>query len=417
MAPPASAPAVPSSPPPRALSKGELVAMVASLMALNALAIDVMLPALRAIATELLVVDANDQQKVVLAYVLGFGAPQLLWGPLADRFGRRRTVMVSLVGYSLMGFGAVVATTFDQLLMMRFAQGMFAAGGRVVAVAVVRDMYAGRGMAGIMSLVMTVFMVVPITAPMIGQAILLFAPWEGLFVVLGGVGLALLIWIATRLRETLPPADRTPLDVRGIAGAYWAIVRTRASLGYVLAGGVVFSALFSYIASSEQIFREVFGVGDTFVFWFAGVAVVLSGANFANSRLVQRFGMRRLSHSALVGFTLLAALLWALMALVGEQLWVFFPLFALLFGLFGLLGANFNALAMEPLGRVAGTASAAYGFATTTGAAAIGGAIGNAYDGTTLPMLAGFTGVGLSCLVIVAVTERGRLFTDPPDDG
>lgn len=408
--PPAAAPLDDSHP---RTSAPELVAIVASLMALNAFAIDVMLPALRLIATDFAVLDPNDQQQVILAYVLGFGTPQLVWGPLADRFGRRPIIFVALVGYTAMGFLALAAGSFFQLLVMRFAQGVFAAGCRVVAVAVVRDVYAGRGMARIMSLVMTVFMVVPITSPMIGQAVLLVAPWEALFVVLGGVGLAMFAWTYLRLHETLPAERRTTLDLRGIAGSYLAVLRSRVTLGYMLASGVVFASLFAYLAASEQVFREVFGVGDTFVFWFAGVAVALSGANFLNSRLVKRFGMRRLSHTALVGFTVLSAVLLAAMAWVGEELWLFFPLFAIVFALFGLLGANFNALAMEPLGKVAGTASAAYGFATTTVSAIIGGAIGDAYDGSTLPLLAGFTGLGLTCLLIVTITERGRLFVDP----
>jgi len=390
--------------------------MIASLMALNALAIDIMLPALRQIATDFVVSDPNDQQLVILAYVLGFGAPQLVWGPLADRFGRRAVVFVALLGYSIMGFGAFAAESFHQLLAMRFIQGVFAAGCRVVAVAVVRDVYKGRGMAQVMSLVMTVFMVVPITSPMVGQAVLYFAQWEMVFGVLGSVGLALLAWTFFRLEETLPSEQRTQLDVRGIFGGYLAILRSRTSLGYMLAGGVIFGSLFSYIAVSEQLFREVFGITDTFAFWFAGVAIMLTAASYMNSRLVRRFGMRRLSHMALVGFTTLAALLLVLMRVVGEEIWLFFPIFASTFGLFGLLGANFNALAMEPLGKSAGSASAAYGFVTTTGAAAIGGAIANTYDGTTTPLLLGFTGLGLTCLSIIAITERGRLFVDPPEE-
>lgn len=398
-------------------SAPEIVALVASLMALNALAIDIMLPALGAIAGDFGVASANDQQLVVVAYVLGFGAPQLVWGPLSDRFGRRPIIFASVIGYGLTGLASIWVGSFHALLVMRFAQGIFAAGCRVVAVAVVRDLYVGRGMARIMSLVMTVFMVVPVTSPMLGQAVLLVAPWEAIFGVLALAGLTMLLWTALRLDETLPPERRTRSRAIETLRAYREVLKTRTTLGYMTASGVLFAALFSFLSASEQIFREVFGKADSFVFWFAGVALVLSGTNFANSRLVKRFGMRRLSHGALVGFTVMSLLLLAIMSAVGERFAIFYPLFAVTFALFGLIGANFNSLAMEPLGRIAGTASAAYGFATTTVSGLIGGLIGRAYDGTTRPLLLGYVALGVLCLGVVTVTERGRLFREPPAEG
>ena len=395
--------------PPR-VSSGELVAIVASLMALNALAIDVMLPALGAIARDFSVAHPNDQQLVVVAYILGFGVPQLVWGPLSDRFGRRPIIFVSLIGYSLTGLLTVAAGSFEVLLAMRFLQGVFAAGCRVVSVAVVRDRYAGQGMARIMSLVLTVFMVVPITAPMLGQAVLYVAPWEAIFVVLASAGLAMTGWTFVRLRETRLPEERTAFSVRAIAASYREVLRSRVTFGYMLASGILFAALFSFISACEQIFREVFDQGETFALWFAGVALALSAANFANARLVRRFGMRRLSQGALIAFTLLSVALLGVMHVFGERLALFYPMFALIFALFGLIGANFSALAMEPLGRIAGTASAAYGFATSTISGLIGGLIARAYDGTTRPLLLGYAVLGSVCFVLVMITERGRLF-------
>ena len=386
----------------------EFVAIVASLMALNALAIDVMLPALGAIGRDLGVRDANDAQLVVVVYVLGFGGPQLIWGPIADRFGRRPVLFASLIGYFLAGLACVMTGNFQQLLVARFVHGVFASGARVVATTVVRDVYAGRGMARIMSLVMTVFMVVPIMAPMIGQGILLVAPWRWTFAVLCTAGLVVFVWTYLRLDETLATGDRSALSLRATLGAYLAVLRTRVTFGYMVASGILFGALFAFLSSSQQIFAEVFGQVETFAFWFAGVALIMSGANFMNSRLVGRFGMRRLSHAALVGFILSSATLALLMRTVGEELWLFFPLFAMTFAFFGLIGANFNAMAMEPLGRIAGTASSAYGFATTTASGILGGLIGRTYDGTTTPLLLGFVGLGVSALLVVALTERGR---------
>jgi len=396
------------------LGTGERIALLAALMALNALAIDMMLPALGAIAGDLGVLDANDQQLVVIAYVLGFGVPQLVWGPLSDAYGRRSVILVALAGYSLMAFVTVALNDFRLLLAMRFLQGVFAAGCRVIAVAVVRDMFKGARMAKTMSFIMTVFMIIPITAPAMGQGVLLLGPWRAIFVVLGALGAFVAGWVLIRLPETHPVEQRAPLQLGETMRAYGEVLKNRVSLGYTLGAGVAFGALFAFISSSEQIFREVFGQGETFVLWFAGVAGAMAVVSLMNATLVERIGMRRLSHGAVVGFTVLAGVLLAVTLLHGDHLASFYPLFVLVFALFGLIGANFNALAMEPLSRVAGVGSASYGFATTTLAGFIGGAIGRAYNGTTVPLVGGFFLLGLATIVIVAVTERGRLFAADP---
>ena len=389
----------------------EFVAFVAGLMALNALAIDIMLPAMGDIAAALGAADANDRQLIVVAYVLGFGFPQLIAGPLADRFGRRPVLFVSLIGYAAMGMGCMFAREFDTLLVLRFLQGVFASGCRVVAASLVRDIYAGRGMARIMSLVMTVFMVVPILAPSIGQLVLFVAPWEWTFgvLVLGGTGM--LAWALLRLKETLPPERKARLSVGGVIGNYRTVVMTPVTLGYMLASGVIFGALFTFIASSEQIFTGPFKTGETFPLWFSGIAIAMSVATYSNSRLVERIGMRRLSHGALIGFILFSLLTLLAVSFIAETLWLFFPLFLMTFACFGLIGANFTSLAMEPVGHIAGTAAAVHGFATTTIAGSIGGAIAAQYDGSTAPILVGYLALGVATLAIVLVTEKGRLFS------
>ncbi|MEO1101407.1 MAG: multidrug effflux MFS transporter, partial [Pseudomonadota bacterium] len=366
------------------VSTGEFVVIIAGLMALNALAIDVMLPALDDIAASLGVAEGNDQQLIIYAYILGFGAPQLVFGPLSDRYGRRPILFVSLIGYTLAGIACMFVSSFETLLAARFVQGVFASGCRVVSVSVVRDVFEGRGMAKIMSLVMTIFMVVPILAPSIGQLVLFVAPWEWTFGILSIASLILLVWCYFRLAETLPEEARRPLSLRSSTSAYMEVIRTRVTFGYMVASGLIFGSLFAFIGAAEQIFTEVFQQEETFVLWFAGIALTLSVANFTNSRLVERFGMRRLSHSALVGFCILSLTLMLSLRIFGEHLALFFPLFAMIFACFGLIGSNFNALAMEPLGKIAGTASAAYGFATTTLSSLIGWMIGSRYDGSAI---------------------------------
>ncbi|MEQ9504749.1 MAG: multidrug effflux MFS transporter [Hyphomonas sp.] len=401
---------------PAGLRKTELVAMIAGLMTLNAMAIDIMLPALSQIAaaTGLTTTEGaidNRQQLIIFAYVLGFGAPQLIWGPVTDRFGRRAPLFVGLIGYIIVSLAVVLIHDFSILLVARFLQGLCSSGARIVASAVVRDTFAGRAMASFMSLVMTIFMIVPIIAPSIGQLILTFAPWEGIFIWLAIWGAIMLAWTWLRLPETLPAAARRPLNMRSVFGAYLSVLRTPVSLGYMCASGIVFGALFAFIASSEQVFRQVFGMGDTFAYWFAGIAGVMAIANFTNSRLVEKVGMRRISHLALIVFTLISGGLAITTMQMGENFVLFFPLFAIGFGCFGLMGSNFSALAMEPLGKIAGTASAAYGFATTLASAFIGAYIGSHFDGTTVPLMTGFACLGIAALVVVLITEKGKLFS------
>lgn len=393
-----------------------MIIMVAALMALNALAIDIMLPALSEIASAIGLTgsspeDANRQQLIIFAYILGFGAPQLFWGPISDRFGRRVPLFVGLIGYSATAVLCITLRDFHALLAARFLQGVFASGARLVAVSVVRDLYAGRRMAGFMSLVMTIFMIIPMIAPAIGQVILFVAPWQWIFVVLALFGLFLLVWTWMRLPETLPEDARKPLNLASAFGSYLEVGRSRVTFGYMCASGIIFGALFSFIGSSEQVFRDVFGQEETFAFWFAGIAAALAGANFFNSRFVERVGMRRLSHGAMVFFILMSSALALRTWLFGESLYWFFPMFTLTFACFGMMGANFSALAMEPLGKIAGTASAAYGFATTTVSSLLGMAIGSYYNGTTLPLILGFVALGVGSLIVVLITEKGKLFS------
>ena len=392
------------------MPRWELVIMVAALMSLNALAIDMMLPALGDISAHYNLQRDNDQQLVIFAYVAGFGAPQLIFGPLSDRFGRKGLLSICLIAYAIAGIGCFVTTSFSTLLAARFTQGVFASGVRVVAVSIVRDLTAGRSMARIMSLVMTVFMVVPILAPTIGAGVMLLVPWQWIFGLLSCTALLNLVWIKLRLPETLPPVRRQPISVQQTVLSYRRVLSTRVTFGYMLASGVIFGALFAFIAASEQIFTDVFHQHNTFVLWFAGIAGTLAVANFANSRIVERFGMRRISHSVLIAFIVLAVLNVVLMQVFGERLWVFYPLFCLTFGCFGMLGANFTAIAMEPQGEIAATASAAHGFASTTVASLFGFLVAGLFDGTVTPFLIGFVCLGIGSISIILVTEHGRLF-------
>lgn len=388
----------------------EFVGMVACLIALNALAIDVMLPALGEINDHFQLQEDNDQQLVLFAYILGFGAPQLIFGPLSDRFGRKALLNLCLTGYALTAIGCMFAPSFALLLLARFSQGVFASGVRVIGVSIVRDLMAGRAMARIMSLVMTVFMIVPILAPAIGQGMMMLGDWRWTFGVTALGGVLMMAWTHFRLPETLAEENRQDLDFGRVRRRFWTVLTTRESIGYMLASGVIFGSLFAFIAASEQIFDEVFGQGDKFAIWFGIIAIALAISNFTNSRIVERIGMRRISHIVLVLFILLSIATALVMNEVGAVLWVFLILFSLVFSCFGMMGANFSALAMEAQGKIAGTASAVYGFMTTVAAAFFGWLVASRFDGSVVPIMWGFVALGTLSLFIVIITERGKLF-------
>ncbi len=382
--------------------------MVAALSALNALAIDVMLPALPDIQRDFAFANANDRQLVIVAYVALFGVAQLVYGPLADAYGRRSVLIWALAIFIAGTMLCVIAPTFELFLIARALEGVGAAATRVIATAVVRDLTHGKRMAQVMSMAMTVFMIVPIVAPGIGQLILLVAPWRWIFGALLLYALAVLVWTLVRLPETLRPENTTPFRPRQIAAAYMAVLRERQTVGYILATTFMTSCLFSYITASQQIFVDVYQLGAVFPVAFASIAVAISIGTFLNSRIVMLHGMRRISHTMTLAFTSSAAVL-ALAAELGlAGFWVFFTLLALTFSCFGLITSNYNALAMEPLGRVAGSGSAVFGAITASGGALLGGLIARAFDGTVVPFALGLALAGAAALGAIAWTERGR---------
>jgi DHA1 family bicyclomycin/chloramphenicol resistance-like MFS transporter len=391
-------------------STPELVAMVAAFMALNALGIDIMLPALPEIARDFDVQTSNDRQLVIIVYMLSFGVAQLFFGPLSDSFGRRPVLLWAMGVYLLATLACVAAPSFATFLIARGAQGATAAAARIIAVAIVRDTMSGREMARVMSMAMMVFMVVPILAPGLGQVVLMFGPWRWMFVFLALSALAVIAWTWLRLPETRPPETRTSLRLGAVLGGYLEIARQRQALGYAIASMFLFAALTAFISTSQQIFAEHFEMGAAFPLAFASVAGIMSVASFINARMVMRLGMHRIGHTALIGFTLVSALHGISLLVAPAPLWIYLPLLSLAMLLFGMIGANFNAIVMEPLGARAGAGAAFYGFFTTFGAAIVGGAIARQYDGTPAPFILGSALAGGFALVAVLVTERGRLF-------
>lgn len=400
-----------TSPTPRPpIGFGQLVALIATLMALNALAIDTMLPALPQIGEALGVVSDNDRQWVITAYVIGFSVAHLFYGVLSDRFGRKPVLIVGVSIYILFSFAAAAAASFETMIAARVLQGAGAAASRVLAIAIVRDCFGGRQMARVMSLAFLVFLAVPVIAPSLGAVIILFGPWRWIFVLLGLWGIAVLIWAMWKLPETLHPENRLPIRASRIIEAFRTTLTTRRAAGYMMAMAMIAGSLFGFITSSQQIFADVFDAAGLFPVIFALIAGAIAAASLLNARLVERLGMRAISHSALLAFIAISAAHWVVAAAGLETLWTFAVLQAAVLFCFGLTVGNFGAMAMEPLGRIAGTASSVQGFVTTLGGAAGGYVIGQQFDGSTAPLALGFLLSGVGALGFVLWAEGGRLY-------
>jgi DHA1 family bicyclomycin/chloramphenicol resistance-like MFS transporter len=395
---------------PRGMTRSEFVALVAVTISLVALAIDSMLPAIGQIASDLGVRDPNDRQLVITMLFLGLAAAQMVYGPLSDSLGRKPPMYV---GFGIFLVGSVVsifAVDFSMMLAGRLLQGIGAAGPRILAVAMVRDQYHGNAMASIMSMAMAVFILVPIIAPALGQLILLFAPWQAIFVLLLAIGAATLAWHMLRQPETLPAERRLPFSAGRIGQAIAETCRNRIALGYTIIAGLIFGAFVGYLTSSQQIFQEIYGVGRLFAVYFGALAVAIGVAALTNSKLVMKYGMRRMCRWALVIGCCLSVAFWIYVAGFDVQPPLFLLMAYLLavFFAFGVLFGNFNALAMEPLGHIAGVAAAVVGSFTTFISLAIGTMIGQWYNGSVMPLISGFAGLSALSLLLMAWVEQGR---------
>lgn len=388
----------------------EFVTLMAALMAVNALSIDAMLPVLPQIGATLHLATENEQQWVITAYLLGFGGAQLVYGPLADHFGRKPVLLAGLAIFTVFTVFAGFASTLGVMILARALAGMGAAGTRVLAITIIRDCYSGRTMARVMSLVFIVFLASPIVAPSLGQAIAQVAPWQWIFGALAVFGAVIAAWVRLRMPESLHPEDRRTMTPEVVLQAFRLVLSSRIAIGYTLALTAMLGALFAFINSVQQVFADALRAPEMLAGVFALAAGWMAVASFLNARIVERIGTRRVSHVALLGFIAVAAV-HSLFAFTGhETVWAFAILQSAMMFCFGLVGANFNSIAMEPLGRIAGTASSVIGFVTTVGGALIGFVVGQRFDGTVIPLTLGFFACGMIGLLIVAVTERGRLF-------
>ena len=378
--------------PPR-LPLPEFIALIAMLFATIAFSIDAMLPALPEIAQQLTPSDPNKAQLIVTSFVLGMGIGTLFAGPLSDSFGRRNVILGGAILYCAASAVAMIAPSLETVLAARVVQGLGAAGPRVVSLALVRELYKGREMARVVSFAMMIFTLVPAVAPLAASGIIALWGWHAIFLAFILFTVIAMGWMLARQPETLPPAARRPLAVGPLWQALREVLTNRVVLTAIAVQTLCFGCLFGTLSSTQQLFDQTFGRGENFPLWFALIALLSSSASMINAALVVRLGMRRMISVTLwvqVGLSALYALGWASGALPEVAV---FPVYILwttsIFMMAGLVLGNLNAIALEPLGHIAGMAASVSGALATVLAVMIAAPLGLAFDGTPLPLAIG----------------------------
>lgn len=391
------------------IGRREFTVMIAMIMALTALAIDIMLPTFGAVRSEYgLAADSTAPAAIVTFFFLGLAAAQVFFGPLADRFGRKPVLYVGLAIYFVSALAAAFAPTFEMVLLSRFVWGVGAAAPRVIALSVVRDTYQGEAMARTMSIIMSIFVLVPVIAPSLGAMILTFASWRWVFGACAIAAVLLTAW-TVRLPETLDPANRLPLRFDSLVAAGKTVMTNRQTIGYTMAMTALFGVFMSYLASSELIIADVFNRAEQFPYLFGGLAAVMGAAMLVNAAIVSRVGLKRLVHIVLFGYVVGSAGLVALAVMTDgtPNFWIFALGLAVMLGMHALLIPNFNTLAMNPMGKMAGTAAAVIGTISIALGAGLGAILDRLFDGTVLPFTLGFFGCGVVAAGFVWWAERG----------
>ena len=370
----------------------EFVALMAFVTCFVAMAIDLMLPALSYIGSDLGVERPNDTQLIISVIFLGVAFGQVLYGPLSDVVGRKPAIYLGFSVFIIGTLMSILAQSMEMMLLGRLFQGLGAAGPRIVTVAIVRDKHKGPQMARVMSLIMTVFILVPVVAPIIGQGILMIADWRMIFVFLLLMALLILGWFGVRLPETLEQDKRQSFSITKLSDSFKEVIANKIAMAYVISLGLVFGAFLAFLSSVQQVLQDLYELGAAFPFYFAVLAMGIGASNFLNAKLVMRFGMKRLVMFAQVGSSVLSALALLAMVWLGAvpPLWFLMSYFMLLLMGVGLLFGNLNALSMEPFGHIAGLASSFVGVVSTLMAVILGMIVGQAFNGTVVPLMLGF---------------------------
>ena len=390
----------------------EFVALTASMISLVALSIDAMLPALSSIGESLGVLHENDSQLIIATVFLGMAFGQLLYGPMSDATGRKPAIYI---GYGFFAAGSLLclfATDFNAMIAGRLLQGFGLAAPRIVTIAMVRDQYEGAAMARVMSFIMMVFILVPMVAPAIGQVILMLFNWRAIFAFILLAGLITALWFMFRQPESLPEQQRVPFRLARLGSASVEVCTNPVAIGYTLITGIIFSAFLGYLSSSQQLFQQQYGLGNQFPLYFALLASAIGLSSFINGRIVMRTGMHKPTLIALIALTLLSILFYCVsVASHGHPpLWLLTAYFIAAFACVGILFGNLNALAMQPLGHIAGIGASVIGSLSTLISVPCGIFIARSYNGTVLPLVGGFAVcAGLALMLMLSIERIARV--------
>jgi len=390
------------------ISTTEFTILVALLMSVVAISIDALLPALGIIGTALQLDNPNKVQYILSALFLGMAIGQLICGPLSDATGRKK---VLYIGVSLFLIGSVIclfAQDLNTMLIGRFIQGLGVSGPYVSAMSIVRDQFSGRQMAKIMSLVMLIFIAVPAIAPSIGQGILLLSSWKMIFAFYVAYALLITSWIFFRLEETLPKERRIAFSTSSFMDGFKEVLCNRVTIGYTLCMGLFFGSFIGYLNSSQQIFQVQFNTGKMFTVYFGVLALVFGLASLVNSQLVEKIGMHKMCRQSVLVMVISSGVFLAVHFIMPITLWMFLIFASILFFSFGLIFGNLNAIAMEPMGHVAGIASAIIGSLSSIMSLCIGTTIGQLYNNTLIPVTTGFLTLSLISLLIMHFVDADK---------
>lgn len=400
-------------------SERKFIVFMAATTSIVAFSVDMMLPALLEIGGEYQVTDINDVQLVIIAFIFSFGLSQLLFGPLVDTFGRRKILIISLFSFAFFSVSALFAPSFELLLAARMAAGVSAGAARSSSQAIVRDCFVGSDMARIMSHVLAVFMIAPIIAPPIGQLIINISNWHWIFLFLGIGGALTAIWASMDLHETHPVEKRRDLSISGLRQAFVESLAYRRSTGYMIVSLAMISCLFSFIITTPQIFGQLYNLGDNFIYVFIVSAACLAASSIINGRILKSVSIRYIVHISILAFLLLTSvfIFLAYTDNVTLPFMIFTTMTTML--LFGFINTNSTAIALEPMGHIAGTASSLINTIGVSGGAFLGGLVGRLYDGSVVPMATGYFIFACVALIAAFWGERGSLTlrkTGPQDN-
>lgn len=398
MAPPAARPTI---------SQTEFIALMAMLFATIAFSVDSMLPAMPEITAELTPDAPNRAQLIITSFVLGMGIGTLFTGPLSDAFGRKPIILAGAVLYCIASVLAWISNDLETVLIARVLQGLGAAGPRVASLAIVRDLFSGREMARLMSFIFLVFSLFPAVAPAMGAGIIWFTGWRGIFGAFIIFAIVSNLWLSLRLSETLQPVNRRPFSAADLWAGTKEVVGVKIVRQVIVVQSLGFGMLFAVLSATQQVFDFTFGYADSFPIWFAAIALLAASSSMVNARYVKQFGMRPIIRLTLIGqatISVAVSLLWVSGVVTGHLDFALFFLWTTsVFFMAGLTFGNLNTLAMEPMGHRAGLTASVVGSVATVFGAVIGALIGQAFDGTPLPLAVG----SAICAVIGAlITSR-----------